>query len=78
MQSILWASEGLNRSATTANSDMLSPHEVFFGGRPPIPVFRSASQRTIGSRGRVKWTARLARVISGILGTITGAIVSRS
>ena len=38
MESILWASEGLSRSATTANSDMLSPHEVFFRGRPPMPV----------------------------------------
>ena len=38
MESILWASEGFNRSTTTANSGMLSPHEVFFGGRPPMPV----------------------------------------
>ena len=28
-------SEGFNRSATTANSGMLSPHEVFFGDHPP-------------------------------------------
>ena len=34
----MWASEGFNRSATTANSGMLSPHEVFFGDRPPLPV----------------------------------------
>ena len=38
MESILWASEGFNRSATTANSSMLSPHEVFFGSRPPMAV----------------------------------------
>ena len=38
MESVLWASEGFNRSATTANSGMLSPHEIFFGGRPPMPV----------------------------------------
>ena len=38
MESVLWASEGFNPSATTANSDMLSPHKVFFGGRPPMPV----------------------------------------
>ena len=38
MESILWACEGLNRSATTSNSGMLSSHEVFFGGRPPMPV----------------------------------------
>ena len=38
LKSVLWASEGFNRSATAANSGMLSPHEVFFGGRPPMPV----------------------------------------
>ena len=38
MESVLWASEGFNRSATTANSGMLSPYEIFFGSRPPMPV----------------------------------------
>ena len=38
MESVLWASEGFNHSATTANSGMLSPHEVFFGSRPPMPI----------------------------------------
>ena len=38
MESVLWASEGFNRSTTTVNSGMLSPHEVFFGDRPPMPV----------------------------------------
>ena len=38
MKSVLWASEGFNHSATTANSGMLSPHEVFFGVPPPMPV----------------------------------------
>ena len=38
MESVLWASEGFNRSAPTANSGRLSPHEVFFGGYPPMPV----------------------------------------
>ena len=38
MESVLWASEGFNRSATAANSSMLSPHEIFFGRRPPMPV----------------------------------------
>ena len=28
----------LDRSATTANSGMLSPHEIFFGSRPPMPL----------------------------------------
>ena len=38
MESVLWASEGFNRSATTANSGMLSPHEIFFGSRPPMAL----------------------------------------
>ena len=38
MESVLWASEGFNRSATTANSDMLSPYEIFYGSRPPMPT----------------------------------------
>ena len=38
MESVLWVSEGFNRSASTANSGMLSPHEVFFGSRPPMRV----------------------------------------
>ena len=38
MESVLWASEGFNRSATTANSGMLSPREICFGSRPPMPV----------------------------------------
>ena len=38
MEYALWAFEGFNHSATTGNSDMLSPLEVFFRGRPPMPV----------------------------------------
>ena len=38
IDSVLWPSEGFNRSASTANSGTLSPHEVFSGGRSPMPV----------------------------------------
>ena len=38
MESVLWASEGFNRSLTTSNSAIPFPHEVFFGGRPTMPV----------------------------------------
>ena len=38
MESVLWASEGLNRSVTMASSGMLPQHEVFFGGQLPMPV----------------------------------------
>ena len=35
MESVLWASEGFNRSATTANVGMLSPYEIFYAGADP-------------------------------------------
>ena len=38
MESVLWASEGFNRSATIANSGMLSRYEVFYGSHPPMPA----------------------------------------
>ena len=38
MESVLWVSEGFNRSATTANSGMLSPYKIFYGSRPPMPA----------------------------------------
>ena len=38
MVSVLWASERFNRSATTANRGMLSPYEIFYGSRRPMPT----------------------------------------
>ena len=38
MESVLWVSEGFNRSSTTANSGMLSPYEVLYRSRPPMPA----------------------------------------
>ena len=38
LESFLWECEGLNCSVTLANSGMLSPHEVFYQGLPPMPV----------------------------------------
>ena len=38
MASVLWVSEGFNRSATTANGGMLSPYEIFYGSHPPMPT----------------------------------------
>ena len=36
MESLLWASECSKRSATVANDGWLSPHEIFYGNRPPL------------------------------------------
>ena len=38
LESVLWVAEAFNRSAASANEDMLSPHEVFDRGRPPMPL----------------------------------------
>ena len=38
MESVMSASEGFYGSTRTANSGMLSPHEVFYGDHPPMPV----------------------------------------
>ena len=47
-ESLLWASECFNRSATAANEGWLSPHDIFYGTRPPLPLlpfFRPANHR---------------------------------
>ena len=38
MESLLWASECFNRSATAANDGWLSPHEISYENRPPLPL----------------------------------------
>ena len=60
MESALWASEGFNRSATTANSGMLSPHEVLFGSPPPIPLlpFRKPAYHRIPRQTKMDRQAR--------------------
>ena len=58
MESVLWASEGFNRSATTANAGMLSPHEIFSGAAHRCRSCRSVSQRTTASRGTENWNVR--------------------
>ena len=60
MESVLWASEGFNRSATTANSVMLSPYEVFFGSRPSMPVlpFCKPANHRVPRQGKLDLQAR--------------------
>ena len=48
VESLLWASECFNRSATAANDGWLSPHKIFYGSRLPLPLlpfFRLAYHR---------------------------------
>ena len=60
MKSVLWASEGFNRSATTANSGMLSPYEVFYGNRPPMPIlpFCKPAYHRVPRHGKLNRQAR--------------------
>ena len=60
MESVLWASEGFNRSATTANSGMLSPYEVFYGSRPPMPAlpFGKPVYHRVPEQGKLDRQAR--------------------
>ena len=56
----MWASEGFNRSATTANSGMLSPYEIFYGSRPPLPVlpFCKPAYHRVPRQGKLDGQAR--------------------
>ena len=60
MKSVLWASEALNRSATTADSDMLFQHELFFGGHPPMAVspFCKPAYHRVSRRSKMDSQAR--------------------
>ena len=57
MESVSWASERFNRSATTANSGTLSPYKVFYGSRPPMPVLPFCKP----AYHRVPWQSKLDR-----------------
>ena len=60
MESVLWASEGFNLSATTTNSGMLSPYEIFYGSRPPMPTlpFCKPAYHRILRQGKLDRQAR--------------------
>ena len=60
MESVLWASEGFNRSATTANSGILSPYEMFYGSRPPMPTlpFCKPAYHRVSRQGKLNHQAR--------------------
>ena len=57
MESVLWASEGFNRSATTAN-DRFPRTKVSTGAARRCRPCRSASRHTTASRGTENWNAR--------------------
>ena len=61
LDSLLWASECYNRAATSVNDDWLSPHEIFYGSRPRLPLlpflqpayYRVPRQRKTDPRARM-------------------------
>ena len=60
MESVLWASEWFNRSATAANSGMLSPYEIFYRSHPPMPTlqFRKPAYHRVPRQGKLDRQAR--------------------
>ena len=60
MESVLWASEGFNRSATSASSGMLSPYEIFYGSRPAMPTlsFCKPAYHRVPRQGKLDRQAR--------------------
>ena len=60
MASVLQASEGFNRSATMANSGMLSPYEIFYVSRPPMPAlpFCKTAYHRVPRQGKLDRQAR--------------------
>ena len=61
LESLLWASECYNRAATSMNDEWLSPHEIFYGSCPVLPLlpflqpayYRVPRQRTTDPRARM-------------------------
>ena len=60
MKSVLWALEGFNHSAITANGGMLSPYESFYGSRPLMPTlpFCKPAYHRISRQGKLDRQAR--------------------
>ena len=60
MESVLWACEGLNHSATTANNGMLSPHEVLLEDHPLMMVlpFCKPAYHRVSRRSKMDPQAR--------------------
>ena len=87
MESLLWASECFNRSATAANGGWLSLHGIFYGSRPPLPLlpfFQPVYHRVPGQR-KSNPRARLCHLLNfgynyvqdchKLLGAETGKVV---
>ena len=63
LESLLWASECYNRAATSVNDEWLSPHEIFYGSRPRLPLLpflqpayhRVPRQRKTDPRARMRY-----------------------
>ena len=60
-ESVLCASDGFNHSATTANSGMLSPYEIFYESRLPMPTLPFCKPAYHRASRQGNWTARRGR-----------------
>ena len=61
LESLLWASECYNRAATSVNDEWLSPHEIFYGSRPRLPLlpFRQPAYHRVPRQRKTDPRARM-------------------
>ena len=78
LESLLWVSECYNRAATSVNYKWLSPHEIFYGSRPRLPLLPFLSPPITVCRDSGRRISGLVCVISQILGIITGELATGS
>ena len=78
LESLLWASECYNRAATSVNDEWLSPHEIFYGSRPRLPLLPFLQPAITVYRDSGRRIPGPVCVISQIVGIITGGIATGS
>ena len=78
LESLLWASECYNRAATSVNDEWLSPHKIFYGSRPPLPLppFLQPPYHRVPRQRKTDPRARMCYFL--FLGIITGGIATGS
>ena len=61
LESLLWVSESYNRGATSVNDEWLSPHEIFYGSRPRLPLlpFRQPAYHRVPRQRKTNPRARM-------------------
>ena len=66
LELLLWASGCYNRVATSANDEWLSPHEIFYGSRPWLPLlpFLQSAHHRVPRQRKTDPRARICHFLS--------------